>query len=514
MDKFFWADKIADDLIKTRQKAKPLATSPKRSQSKEKIYVCASGITPSGTVHIGNFREVITTDLVVRALKDKGKKVKFIYSWDDYDRFRKVPENVPENKKKEYEEYIGMPVSEVPSPFEKGKSYAKHFEEEFEKSLKRVGIKPFFIRQNEMNKKCKYAKLIKTAIDERKKIMKILDKYRKEPLEEDWMPFEIYCEKCGKDSTRVIKIDGYKIEYACSCGNKKTFDFRKKGIVKLKWRVDWPARWKYWKVDFEPGGNDHSVEGGSYTTGKEIVKEVYDYEAPMYVMYDFVSVKGAEGKMSKSKGNVLTLEDVEEIYEPEIARYLFVGTRPNKGFEISFDNDVIKIYEDYDELERKYYEKEADPQEKRIYELSRLKVSKTKPEKISFRHMVTLIQTGKANGLKGANKIRAEKAKNWIEEYAGEDMKFEIKSKIEIPLTEKQKEAFIALKESLKVNDYNEDKLLNEFYNISNAVGLDMKEFFETAYSMIIGKRKGPRLAALISAVGKEKIIKLLEQIK
>ena len=27
-------------------------------------YTCASGITPSGTVHIGNFREIITVDLV------------------------------------------------------------------------------------------------------------------------------------------------------------------------------------------------------------------------------------------------------------------------------------------------------------------------------------------------------------------------------------------------------------------------------------------------------------------
>ena len=59
------------------------------------LYTCASGITPSGTVHIGNFREIITVDLIVRALKDRGKNVRFIYSWDDYDVFRKVPANMP-----------------------------------------------------------------------------------------------------------------------------------------------------------------------------------------------------------------------------------------------------------------------------------------------------------------------------------------------------------------------------------------------------------------------------------
>ena len=500
MEKFFWADKIAEDIIKQR--------------GKKKEFVCASGITPSGTVHIGNFREIITTDLVVRALKDRGEKVKFIYSWDDYDRLRKVPENLPEKKKKEWESYIGMSVSEVPSPYGDKKSYAEHFEEEFEKSLLSVGIKPEFVRQSQRNKKCAYAPLIKKALDERKKIMKILDKYRKEPLEEDWMPIEIYCEKCKKDNTKVFSVNRYKIEYGCSCGFRNKFDFRKKGIVKLKWRVDWPARWFYEKVDFEPGGNDHSVIGGSFTTGKEISKEIYGYEAPMYVMYDFVNVKGAEGKMSKSLGNVITLNDVEEIYEPEVIRYLFVGTRPNKGFEISFDADVIKIYEDYDELERKYYEKEADEQERRIYEFSRLKVSKKKPERIGFRHLVTLVQTGKIKDLKGANKLRAEKAKNWIGRYAPDEFKFELRNKVETKLTKKQREAMISLKESLKSKKINEDDLLNEFYNISNASGINVKEFFETAYVILTGKRKGPRLANLIFAIGKDKVIKLLEQIK
>ncbi len=333
MDKFFWADKIADDLI--------------RGKKNKKEFVCASGITPSGTVHIGNFREIITTDLVARALKEKGKKVRFIYSWDDYDRFRKVPENMPDEKKKEYEGYIGKPVSDVPSPFEKGKSYAKHFEDEFESISEKVGIKPEFIYQNQMHKRCKYAHLVKKALDERKEIIKILDKYREQPLEEDWMPIEVYCEKCGRDNTKIQDVDEYQIEYSCDCGHWAKFDFRKKGIVKLKWRVDWPARWFYEKVDFEPGGNDHSVEGGSYTTGKEISKKIYDYSAPTYVMYGFVYKKGVQGKMSSSAGNLFTIQEVEEVYEPEILRYLFVGTRPNKEFEISFDNDVIKIYEDY-----------------------------------------------------------------------------------------------------------------------------------------------------------------------
>ncbi len=495
MEKFFWADQIAGKIIKEK--------------GNKKQYVCASGTGLSGIVHIGNFRDVITTELVVRALKDKGKKVRFIYSWDDYDRFRKVPANIP----KEYEKYIGMPVSDFPSPFDKKKDYARYFEDEFEKSLEKVGIKPEFIRQSVMNKKCKYASLIKTAIEKRKDIMKILNKYRKEPLEKNWYPFSVYCEKCKKDFTKIINIKGYFVEYECVCGFKDKFDYRKKGIVKLKWRVDWPARWFYEKVVFEPGGIDLSVHGGSFMTGREIVKKVFDYEPPLYTFYEWIRMKGGR-EFSGSAGNVVTLDDVEEIYEPEILRYIFVSTRPNKGFQISFDNDIIKIYNEYDDLEYRYYEELLNQQEKRIYELSQLKLSKKKPERINFRHLITIIQTGKIKNLNPESKKRAEKVANWLEKHAGEDMKFKIQDKIKIKLSKPEKQALIALKESLAVKDYTEDELYNEFYNICEAVGIDEKDFFQTAYMVIIGKTRGPRLASLILAIGKDKIIKLLDKVK
>jgi len=493
-EKFFWADAIAERIIKEK--------------GKKIEYVCASGITPSGTIHIGNFREVITTDLVVRALRDKGVKVRFIYSWDDFDRFRKVPVNVP----KKFEKYIGMPVSDVPSPFGKG-SYAEYFEKEFEESLGNVGIKPEFINQSVMNNKCKYAHLIKVALEEREIIMEILDKYRREPLAETWYPVSIYCEKCKKDFTKVLGVSDYEIEYECKCGFKNKIDYRKKGIVSVKWRVDWPMRWTYEKVDFEAAGIDHNVYGGSFMTGKQIVKPVFNYDGPIGLMYEWVKIKGGT-VFSSSGGNAVSLNEVGEIYEPELLRYLFVGTRPNKAFQISLDNDVIKIYEDFDTLEKKYYDRKANKQERRIYELSCLKRTKNKPKRESFRHLITIVQSGKAGELKGNVKIRAEKVKNWLDKYAGEDMKFEVQTKIKTKLNKKEKEVLILLREVLNKGNLKEDKLFNEFYEICKIVDISNKEFFAAAYKVIINKQKGPRLTALILNVGKEKIIKLLNQIK
>ncbi len=494
-EKFYWADQIADQIIK--------------KNPRKKVYTCASGTGLSGTVHIGNFRDVITTELVIRALRDKGKKTRFIYSWDDFDRFRKVPANIP----KSYEKYIGMSVSDFPSPFSKKKSYARFLEGQFEGQLPKVGVKPEFIQQSIMNKKCKYADLIKIAIDKRKEIIKILNKYRKEPLAKDWYPIMVFCEKCKKDSTKIISAKGYEVEYECKCGHKDKIDIRKKGIVKAPWRVDWPMRWFYEKVDFEPGGIDLSVKGGSFTTGREIVKEIYEYDSPMYVFYDWIKIKGG-AEFSGSSGNALTINDVLEIYEPELLRYLFVGTKPKTGFQISFDNDVIKIYEDYDKLETKYYEKKVNKWEKRIYELSQVgKISKKKSEKSSFRHLINLIQTGKK--IEAKDKARAERVKNWLEKYAEEDMKFEVQTKIQIKLTAKEKKAMMRLKSVLNgKKKHTEKELFNNFYEISQEIGMTNTEFFNAAYRVIINKSKGPRLATLILTTGVDKIIKLLNQAK
>jgi lysyl-tRNA synthetase, class I len=186
---FHWADEVAENVI--------------HQKGDKESYTVASGITPSGKIHIGNFREIITTDLVTKALEKKGKKVRFIYSWDDYDRFRKVPKNVPDS----FEKYLGMPISEVPDPDDCHDSYSEHFEKELEVSLPAVGINPEFIQQNKMYKSCKYAEGIKKALVNKDKIAEILNKYRSEHLLDDWYPVIIYCNECKKDSTKVTNYE-------------------------------------------------------------------------------------------------------------------------------------------------------------------------------------------------------------------------------------------------------------------------------------------------------------------
>jgi len=514
-ESLFWADQIARKVI--------------NEKGNKKRYTIASGITPSGTVHIGNFREIITSDLVVRALKDLGKEVRFIYSWDDYDVFRKVPANMP--KKEILEKHLREPITIVPDTFDCHKSFAEHNKLIVEKTIPLLGINPEFISQIKMYKSCKYAEGIRKALENAKIIKQILDQYRKQPLDDKWLPVSIFCEKCSKDTIKKIEYMGeYKLRYECACGFKDEFDFRKKGIVKLKWRVDWPMRWEYEKVDFEPAGKDHYAAGGARITGREIAKLVYNYDSPADLIYEWIKIKGGK-QLHSSTGNVITLNDALEIYEPSVIRYLFAGSRPNTEFAISFDLDVLKIYEDFDKTERIYYKKEKTEnkkemqQQKRIYEMSCINISKKMPLQAGFRHLTTLIQTyNDFNKIKEYYKLKSKSdieklklrfncAKNWLEKYAPEDFKFQLQESMpKLKLTEKQKQALHEIAKILN-KKIDEKKLYEDFYNISKNLEITPKELFEAGYKILLNKDKGPKLAGFILIIGREKVKKIFEKV-
>lgn len=327
------------------------------------VYTVASGVTPSGIVHVGHFREIISSELVRRALERKGKKTKFLYSWDSYDAFRKVPKNIPER----WDKNLRLPDSEVADPWKCHDSYAEHWMQLAEEALEIFNFPIEFQRQHNLQTTGMYADEIKKALVNREKIRPLLDKYRKTPLVKDWFPLTLYCEKCGKDTTSISNYDEeYSLDYECECGKKNSINFKETPIVKLAWRLDWPMRWKYYDVHFEPCGKDHASVGGSWTTGKDIIKAVWDIEGPIDTFYTNVRMKGQGGKVSSSSGNGATLHDVLEVYTPELVIFLFAGTRPNAEFDISFDVDVIKIYEDFDKVERLYYGLENEKNPKKL----------------------------------------------------------------------------------------------------------------------------------------------------
>ena len=499
-------------------------------------YVCAAGITPSGTVHIGNFREIITVDLVVRAFKRIGKNVQFIYSWDDYDVFRKVPSNMPQQEI--LKDSLRKPIVDIPDPFGTEESYARHHEVDVEKDVSKVGIKPTYLYQAKKYRALEYVEGIKIALQNAKEIRKILNQYRKEHLSEDWLPLKGYCPTCTLDEVDFSGYDGeYTLTMSCThCDKNIEVDIREAPFLKLPWRVDWPMRWAHEKVDFEPGGKDHSTEGGSFSTGKEIVN-IYNWTAPTYQRYDFVGIKGIGGKISSSKGNVITLRDCLQVYEPAIVRYIFTGTRPNAEFDISFDADVLKIYEDFDKLERIYFGKEKISQkkvakQKRIYEYSCIvEPPKEFPIQPNFRLLTNLLMVNNMNVDRTVEyfrkeitsaedearvKLRATCAKNWIENFAPEDLTFSVQECIDpnLKLSEGTRKAIREVAMLLKnKKNWTYQDLHGQFLAIAKENNVEISEFFKGAYNVLIKKDKGPQLANFVIAIGVSKVAKLFEKV-
>lgn len=506
---------------------------------KQEIYTCASGITPSGVIHIGNFREAITVDLVKRAFKYMKLNARHIHSWDDFDVFRKVPKNMPNPEI--LEKHLRMSIIDTPDTTGEGKNYADRNRIAVEKTLPLVGINPEYKYQAQKYRNCEYAEEIKKALENKDSIREILDQFRQEPLEKDWLPTSIFCSNCKKDTITKQEWKGnYTVYYECECGHKEEFDFREKGIIKLAWRVDWPMRWYYENVHFEPGGKDHSSPSGSYSTGKLISEKVWNKKAPTYTMYDFISIKGMGGKISSSSGDVVTLKECLEIYEPEIVRFLFAGTRPNAEFAISFDSDVIKIYEDFDKVERIFYKKEEVNEKnyeknKWIYIFSQVNedinlISPEMPVQIPFRELTMMlcikdqdesrvlehyINSGVVKNKVDESRLstRISCAKKWLNKYADDNFKFIVKSEKDEEffktLTEVQKESLEKLKEILK-SDLVGDEFETAIFNIHKEMQIEMKEFFSLCYQAIIGKDKGPKLASFITEIGREKVAKIL----
>jgi lysyl-tRNA synthetase, class I len=517
-----WADKAAENLI--------------YKNPKKKLFTLAAGISPSGTVHIGNFRDLITAEAVSRSLKEKGKKVRFIFSWDDYDRLRKIPKNIS----KKFEKYIGLPYSKVPNPFEKTGSYAGHFEKELENSLPLLGINPEFIYQTKMYSSGKYKEGIIEAIKKRKQIALILADFRTQGFTdkeiEEYYPFEIYCEKCGKDFTKIIsfKEETNEIEYSCKCGYGNKVNLNEKNIGKLQWKVDWAMRWKYEDVCYEPGGKDHSSPQGSYQVARRISKEVFDFEPPMYQPYDFIGLSGLSSKMSGSTGINISPENLLNIYEPELLRWLFLRTLPTKQFNFCFNSEIIRQYDEFDREQKKY--KELKNSKKKALDLSKIKKNFIKKDNISFRLIGSIGQITQGNlkevqrilketkdkSNKDSIKRRLTLSQNWISEYSQEN-------KIEL-LEHGNKEFFKNLSKheqeelinffSNVGDNWSIDKLTSLAYEIPKKEELDeqqlkkrQREFFKNIYMFLIGKETGPRLPTFMISIGKDKIKNIVKSI-
>jgi lysyl-tRNA synthetase class 1 len=511
-----WADVLADNLFKEKRK-----------------HVLATGITPSGPIHIGNMREILTTDAVYRRLIAKGGDAELIYVADDFDHLRRVYPYLS----KSYEKYVGMPISDIPCPCGDHISYADHYLLSFLSSLEEIGVKPHVYRANEMYRNGDYMEAIQIALDNTDKIKKIIQNISKRKLPNDWIPFNIKCGKCNKITNAKPILYEYPIlEYKCGCGFEGEVDIREGGVGKLPWRIDWPARWKMLGVTFEPFGKDLGTVGGARDTGVKISEEVYNYPAPNYTMYEFILLKG-KGAMHSSKGTALSAEEMLKMTPPEVLRFLIINNQPNRHIVFDTGIGLLNLVDEFDKEERVFFGKEEEIKGMKdlnvTYQLAQpYDIPDSIPFQLPYRHLVTLIQLGEnwdeakkilirtgqiPKDISKADekhlKQRVEHAKYWLDNFAPDIVKFKIKKKMpDIDIDKKTKDFLSNLKNKLENMTWDPEGIHKTIYETSEDLKIPIKKSFKTIYLITLGQEKGPRAGYFLSNLDKNFVLKRIEQ--
>ncbi len=504
----FWADKLLEN-VKGPQ-------------------VVEDAFTPSGIIHMGSLKGPVIHDVLFKILKEKGQEVKFIYGLDEMD----VIDGLPPDLLESHEKYMGIPIYIAPSPDGKG-TFADYFGNKMKALLDALDVRPEIYKTSELYKNGKFDDAIKIVLDNVDKVRKVYSEIYKKEIDSDWFPFQAVCPNCGKlGTTKVIAWDGKEVSYECSetlvkwakgCGHSgKMSPFGGNG--KMLWKVEWAAAWYIFGVTIEGAGKDHGSAGGSYDVAMQILQDVFGKPPPLKIVYEFFLAGGK--KMSSSKGVGVTGEELLEVLPPQVIRFLMIKTPPNQQVEFNPYGTLIipKLFDDYQKAAA-----EKDTDLARAFELSQIarppasllagEVGREETEKVpSVRFQVLAQWVQMPNMQEEIKKAGAEEwakyAKVWIEKYAPEEEKFEVKKQlpdIAKNLLGEQKKYLLALATKTDTGS-DAEKLQTEIYELSKELEIPSKDAFAAIYICLLGKDHGPKAAWLILSLDKDFVKKRLEE--
>ena len=483
----------------------------------------STGISPSGPIHVGNMREILTGNFIYVASRDRGLETRFIYLCDDMDPLRKVYPFLDRS----YSSYVGQPLYKIPAPQGEG-TYSEYFLRPFLDTLDTINVRVEVIRTSNLYREGKFAEAIDVVMKNSQQIRRILEEISGRDLEENWSPYNPICESCGRINTTSITSYRFPyVEYSCRCGHSGQSDVRK-DQGKLPWRIEWPAKWKILGVTVEPFGKDHGAPGGSYDTGKAIAEKIFGISAPKPMIYERILLKG-KGAMHSSTGIAIPASEMIRVAPPQILRFLIARSQPGRHIDFDPGLGLLNLIDEYERYRDIYFGLEAsdDNDAKRIYELSRVREEKP-GDVVSFRHLITLIQiyhddSGLLSALKrggythdsisGDLRAEMEIARSWLDTYGPDQMKFTLlptDAPVELGQAEKA-----VIKEFLQTGqsvNWDAESIHNRIHEILRSGNMDPKEGFSIFYRVLIGKTRGPRLGYFLSNLDRDWVMERLKR--
>ncbi|MHA1638386.1 MAG: lysine--tRNA ligase [Candidatus Thorarchaeota archaeon] len=531
-------------------------------QRNDAIYLMSTGKSPSGSIHIGIMRELIITDVIKRELLKKGKNARTMFVVDDYDPIRSFPPSVSLS----IDEWSGIPYSDIPDEFGCCESFGAHWANELVDTFSEFGVDHEVVYTSKIYEKPEMLEAVRTCLKQTETIREIMIEYVAKDFNdeqkeqyiksmENWFPASVVCPKCGrlqagiKGSIAPNRITSYnpksdEITFDClACGHHgihKLTEVR----VKLTWRMDWPAKWHVFQVSCEPAGKDHAVKGGSYDTGLEVSRRVFQWSGPVKVPYEWVRIGGRD--MSTSSGIVFNPKTWLSIAPPELYRYILLKSDLNRAINIQPEK-IPDMVDEYDRFERTFYGiEEVDDERmnlvKIVYPLSTAKeVSKEYIPKLPFKFAVV---TSQLEDLLGSEIIlercrqvlkkqynldevpqvvmdlvptRLERARNWVKMFGTQRDLVEIPDKVpeEIlkTLTDTDRKFLSEIIGVLRESELDDDAIQSAVFEKARLVDLKDKRAFIVLYRILISRKSGPRLGSFLNLLGLDWVANRIESI-
>lgn len=515
----FWADEIADRI---------LARRPGKD-----LYRVHDYKTPSGRIHVGSLRGVIIHHIVAQALKARGVNVEYVYGFDDYDTMDGFPVYLPDA----FRQYMGMPLSEIPSPEEGFESFGHYFAQEFVDAFQALDIKPTLLRSSDMYKNGEYNETIRISLDKAADIRRIYKEVSNSQKPDDWHALSVICPQCKKNgTTRVFAWDGEQVSFKCEpamvkwaegCGYEgKTSPFD--GNAKMPWKVEWAAKWSIFQNDFETAGKDHMTKNGSFDAAAQIVQQVFGKQEPLgrEFPYEFLLVGGK--KMSSSKGVGVSAKDMVELLPPHLVNFFIGKGKPNR--QLNFEptgNTIPLLYDEYDRALAGYY---ADPESDDAKLITYIKTSEQviphytmRFSKVAFLSQMPNIDIWQvAQEEKGADltlEDRAELeeriayAQKWLADFAPDELRFELQNTLpSVELTTEQKKFLSTIAQKMQDSQLEGAGLHEIIHSVKTELNIAPKEAFGAIYRAFLNKDSGPQAGWFLAALDRQFVLDRLTE--
>ena len=303
-----------------------------------------TGYGPSGLPHIGTFGEVARTTMVrhaFRVLTGDRIATRLVAFSDDMDGLRKVPDNIP--NKELVAAHLGRPLTEVPDPFGTHASFGAHNNARLRAFLDAFGFDYEFASATDYYRSGRFDAALRTVLARLDAVLAIMLPSFREERAASYSPFLPIHPETG--IVMQVPLEGVDVAAGTiawrdpATGRAYTTPVTG-GRCKLQWKPDWAMRWVALGVDYEMAGKD-LIE--SVKLSGQIARAL-DGSPPEGFNYELFLDESGQ-KISKSKGNGLTIEDWLRYASPE-SLALFMYGKPTAAKRLHFDV-IPRTVDDY-----------------------------------------------------------------------------------------------------------------------------------------------------------------------